>query len=325
MLTPFAFLDAYGVRLTPQILPFWTIHIFFQGRDRLSLADNDPDVTRRQPSLDRLCRLDVKLPIKKTTHDISHDCRLSFVSRPVILNNVEGIMRAEKSFLISVEQAWPDKTNGFMSPRKLVPLAALVLGLIMVPALARATAFTYTDVNGVLGSQISYDLHYSLLSGATYSGTLTITSSGNTAGWYADSILLKPEAGSKLEKFSPVSHPSANWTKYTENGGFYGFSVTGFSADGFSDYKNGIDLSNATSPAVFTFQFTLKDGETLNLTGPSLKVVYFNSTKKKGGHFNQLSEEFTPASPTSVPEPASILLVLSGLLGMAAFRRKFKK
>lgn len=87
------------------------------------------------------------------------------------------------------------------------------------------------------------------------------------------------------------------------------------------DIDKGVELD--TVPASWTFDVWLADGTILNLS-PSIQVGYYNFDPDSGRDgkifFTQMSQE-----PDVVPEPATLLLVGSGLLGGAFFRKRLKQ
>ncbi len=212
-----------------------------------------------------------------------------------------------------------------------VGLMALIWFAVTPPP-ASALAFTYTDTGaggagGSSGYSITYDFNYTFNSIANrYEGSMAVTETNSTglSGVYLDEIVFKPENGSSLASFALDSPTLPNWSVYTENGGFYGAAITGYTGKGDTNYANGIDLSNPFSQTnVFSFNFTLANNDTLQ-TGPPLKAQYNGPQLPNGNlQFGQLSVN---ASPTgNVPEPATLLLLGFGVLVLLACERKFRK
>ena len=79
-------------------------------------------------------------------------------------------------------------------------------------------------------------------------------------------------------------------------------------------------------------QFNVSNYLPLNLSGGTVTITMYNAADRwdDSGDLNMdnatLSATYTGADPPpSVPEPCSMLLLGSGLVGLGAFRKRFKK
>lgn len=207
-----------------------------------------------------------------------------------------------------------------------------IIGLCLATLLLLTTpagAISVTDNFTKPGFDIDYTLTWGALGASTagyYDATLTIDSSASTTTdtWYASAFLFK---------FFDGSSPSdiiigGGWTPTDGNtNSSFGWAVDGspgssFSrSDGFSGfYATGGAYSGVligSAPIDINFQFSDINGASLNSDSMPFKVGYW-STDAPGEGFGQLSTN-------AVPEPGTLFLLGSGLIGLAGFRRKTTK
>lgn len=228
--------------------------------------------------------------------------------------------------------------------RKLGFLFLLQICLVAVAA-APATAITLTYVDTITcssgsgaacgGNEITYTLTYP--NSASGTATFTIQNSANTTGggqsWFAGWALFQfdqstPAAISLTSApgLSLWSNISGSTVNVLTGGGNYsplppdgraGFVVTSLLQGNTPDITQGWLVNGSAGTATFTFDYNLPAPGVLNLDAINFMIGYYDGLSGSGAPIvNRLS------ATLQVPEPASLLLIGAGLVGMGVLGRK---
>lgn len=202
-------------------------------------------------------------------------------------------------------------------------LAATLVAGLLVLATPAAFAGSFTDIGVV------YTLSSVFVSGTSTTQTFNVTLTVNDTGYSGphpgsdllDAVAIKVDNDNNILSESLVSGPS-NWT-FVDGG-------TNASGAGCTPSGNGFDCSQGGSVSYdlgtgpqhggtysWVFQVTVKSG-TLLTTGASVKAQYVNSTATK----QVAMTSQTTTNETTVPEPASMALLGTAVLGACALLRQ---
>lgn len=218
-------------------------------------------------------------------------------------------------------------------------VAMCIVGGAVAPA--AAVSLRYTDTitcssgSGAAceGNAITYTLAYPNAAAGT--ATFTITNSANTTGsgqsWFVGWALFQFDQATQAA-ISLTSAPGGPWSNISGSsvnvltgggnysalppGGKSGFVVTSLIQGNIPDITQGWLVNGSASTATFSFNYNLPSPGVLNLEAMNFMVGYYDGLNGGGAPVvNRLSA-------TAVPEPASLLLVTAGILGLGAWGRK---
>jgi len=218
-----------------------------------------------------------------------------------------------------------------------VSRSVLVLVFCVVSSVSIcADTFVFEDTTSDVPGSV-FTLSITPKGGQDFFAMLTVSTVATSPDWYINYLTLRLD-GDERPLVENFGGPTGNWNaiggddsevdlKKKEDfprDDWIGFYTNGIVADGSIDITEGVLLDGGT--ATWFFDFTLDSESNLD-ESPRLQVGYYDyNPDARGGrgkyYRTQMSQQ-PDVAPT--PEPGTLLLVGSGLLGGAFFRKRLKQ
>jgi hypothetical protein len=203
--------------------------------------------------------------------------------------------------------------------RTIVPLMAFVAIAVFSVATARADSVTFTVGNNPQNNEENIVLN----SGAQGATVFGLTNQSNIQVRFDSSTDTLVEPSSGQARVEALDGSLNNITISIPNGSFTDIILNPFFGSGTADVSV-LTSNNET----FTFSYTLSNGQNFLTIVADPGTFISSVTVSAAGGFSDLRQPRISGAQTNVsnvPEPATLLLLGTGLLGFAGAGRKFRR
>ena len=200
--------------------------------------------------------------------------------------------------------------------RTVVPLLTFIVTVVISVTTARADSVTFTIGNNPQQNEENILLN----SGAQGTTVFGLTNQTNLQVRFDSStdILVEPSSGqARVEALDGLLN---NITISVPNGTFTDLIMNPFFGSGTATVSV-LTSNNQT----FTFSYTLGNGQNFLTIVASPGTLITSVSISAPGGFTDLRQPRISGAQANVPEPATLLLLGGGLLGLAGVGRKFRR